>query len=106
MWIGRRGDLNGQFIKDPAMFAPEAARYTGAPCGLGEGYLDTFKNIFSDYYSWIRSGKAMNEQEVPFPTFVTGLQELLLVDAILESSRKKGQWVEVTYRDGAEADYR
>jgi predicted dehydrogenase len=106
MWVGQRGDLNGEFIKDPAMFYPEAARYAGAPCGLGEGYLDTFKSIFSDYYSWIRAGKGMNEEKVPFPTFVTGLQELLLVDAILQSNGKKGQWVEVTYLGGAEVDYR
>jgi hypothetical protein len=72
---------------------------------LGEGYLDTFKNIFSDFYSWIREGKAMDEEKVTFPTFLTGLQELLLVGAILESNAKKGQWIEVTYRDGAETDY-
>jgi len=106
MWIGERGALNREFIKDPAMFAPEAARYASAPCGLGEGYLDTFKNIFSDFYSWIRQCKPMDEDEVPFPTFVTGLQELLLVDAIIESSSKNGQWIEVAYRDGAEAEYR
>jgi predicted dehydrogenase len=105
MWVGKRGELNGEFIKDPVMFHPDAARYAGAPCGLGEGYLDTFKNIFSDFYSWIREGKAMDEEKVTFPTFLTGLQELLLVGAILESNAKKGQWIEVTYRDGAETDY-
>jgi predicted dehydrogenase len=105
MWVGKRGELNGEFIKDPVMFHPDAARYAGAPCGLGEGYLDTFKNIFSDFYSWIREGKAMDEAKVTFPTFLTGLQELLLVGAILESNAKKGQWIEVTYRDGAETDY-
>jgi len=105
MWVGKRGELNGEFIKDPVMFHPDAARYAGAPCGLGEGYLDTFKNIFSDFYSWIREGRAMDEEKVTFPTFLTGLQELLLVGAILESNAKKGQWIEVTYRDGAETDY-
>ena len=47
----------------------------------------------------------MDEEKVTFPTFLTGLQELLLVGAILESNAKKGQWIEVTYRDGAETDY-
>ena len=48
----------------------------------------------------------MDEEEVMFPTFVTGLQELLLVDAILESYARNGQWVDVKYHSGAEADYR
>ncbi len=106
MWIGERGRVNGEFIKDPAMFHPEAARYAGAPCGLGEGYLDTFKNIFADMYGWIREGRPMDAAQADFPTFVTGLQELTVVDAILESQAKKGRWVEVSYRDGAEAAYR
>jgi predicted dehydrogenase len=96
MWIGERGTLNGEFIKDPSIMAPGAAQYAGAPCGLGEGYLDTFKSVFSDVYTWIRQGKSMDERQANFPTFLTGFQELSIVEAILES-HKKGQWVEVRY---------
>lgn len=96
MWVGERGAYNGEFIKDPAMFAPEAAPYAGAPCGLGEGYLDTFKSIFSDFYAWIREGKPMDPQKANFPTFLTGLNELNIVDAIIESA-EKGAWVNVDY---------
>lgn len=106
LWVGERGAVNGELIKDPAMLASGAAGYAGAPGGLGEGYLDTFKNIFSDVYGWIREGKAMDEEEVVFPTFVTGLQELILVDAIFESNVRNGQWVDVKYHSGAETDYR
>jgi predicted dehydrogenase len=96
MWVGERGAYNGEFIKDPSMFAPEAAAYTGAPGGLGEGYLDTFKSIFGDFYQWIRDGKSMDIEKVSFPTFITGLNELNIVDAILESA-EKNSWVDVRY---------
>ena len=93
MWIGERGRANSEFIKNPGIMAPGAAKYAGAPCGLGEGYLDTFKNIFGDLYGFIASGKKMDIQKADFPTFLTGHEELLIVDAVLESSRKNS-WVD------------
>ncbi len=93
MWIGERGRVNGEFIKNPTLMEPDAAKYAGAPCGLGEGYLDTFKSILSDLYGWILSGKEMDMKEAKFPTFLTGHEELVIVDAVLESS-KKGKWVD------------
>lgn len=104
MWVGERGSVNGEFIKDPAMFAAEAARYAGAPCGLGEGYLDTFKNVFGDFYGWIREGKPMDVKKVNFPTFLTGLNELNIVDAILKSAAS-GKWVDVKYSVDTGAAY-
>lgn len=98
MWIGERGKVNGEFLKNPAIMYPEAGKYAGAPCGLGEGYLDTFKWVFSDVYGWIREGKAMDDMKVPFPTFLTGLQELCIVDAVLESA-ESGTWVDVKYTE-------
>ncbi len=105
MWIGERGKPNGVFMKDPMMFHPEAAPYAQSVCGLSEGYLDSFKSVFGDLYRWIRADKPMDDSRMNWPTFVTGLQELIVVDAILESNAKKGQWVEVRYHDGAEAAY-
>jgi predicted dehydrogenase len=104
MWVGERGKVNGELIKDPAMFAPEAARYAGAPCGLGEGYLDTFKNVFSDFYGWIREGRPMDVRKVDFPSFLTGLNELNVVDAILESAAS-GKWVDVKYSVDTDGEY-
>ena len=96
MWIGARGEANREFIKNPAIMAPDAAKYAGAPGGLGEGYHDTFKNLLSDVYDRVRAGKGMNEEEADFPTFVTGHQELSIVDAVLKSS-ESGQWVDIEY---------
>jgi len=98
MWIGERGKVNGEFIKDPTIMYPEAGKYAGAPCGLGEGYKDTFKSIFADVYEWISKGKSMDEKKVSFPTFLTGLSELCIVDAVLKSA-ETGQWVDVNYQE-------
>jgi predicted dehydrogenase len=96
MWVGERGRPNGEFIKDPVLFYPEAVPYGYAPCGLGEGYLDTFRSVFADFHSWILSGKPMDAAKAPFPTFLTGLSELAIVDAVLESARAD-KWVDVKY---------
>jgi predicted dehydrogenase len=96
LWIGERGKPNSEILKDPATIYPQAARYAGAPGGLAEGYLDTFKNLFSDFYGWIRSGKQMDPETADFPTFLTGLNELNIVDSILESAGT-GKWVDVKY---------
>jgi predicted dehydrogenase len=97
MWVGERGRPNGEFIKDPVLFYPEAAPYGYAPCGLGEGYLDTFRSVFGDFHSWILSGKRMDVAKCGFPTFFTGLSELNIVDAVLQSA-KTDKWVDVKYQ--------
>ena len=94
MWVGQRGAPNSQLMKDPLVFAPEAARYASVAAGLGEGYLDTFKNVFTDFHSWILSGQRMDTARAGFPTFLTGLSELEIVDAVLESA-KRDRWVDV-----------
>jgi predicted dehydrogenase len=96
LWIGQRGRENKAFMKDPTLMAPSAAKYAGAPCGLGEGYLDTYKNIFSDVYGNIRDGIPMNGKISPFPTFKTGYEQLCIVDAVLRSN-ESGSWEEVVY---------
>jgi predicted dehydrogenase len=104
MWVGRRGKENSEFIKDPVLFYPEAAKYGHVPAGLGEGYPDTFRSIFSDFHSWILSGKRMDITEATFPTFLTGLSALNVVDAVLESART-GKWVDVRYSANYGSNY-
>ena len=104
MWVGRRGTQSRQFMKDPNLFYPEAAKYGYVAAGLGEGYLDTFKSVFADFHSWILSGKPMDAAQATFPTFLTGLNELNIVDAVLESARRN-IWVDVVYPDYAAPHY-
>jgi len=105
MWVGERGSRNGEFMKEPVLFHPEAARYGYVAGGLGEGYLDTFKSLFADFYAWILSGRPMDTTAANFPTFLTGLSELEIVDAVLESART-GRRCEVRYSADQGPEYR
>lgn len=94
LWVGSRTESNKLFLKDPSIMSPGAAHYADMPCGLGEGYADTFMQSFKDFYTWIREEKPMDEDKVPFPTFKTGCQELAIVDAALKSNEQNA-WVDV-----------
>lgn len=92
LWIGYRDDLNGIFLKDPALLSPAAARFADYPGGHAEGYPDTFKQLYKAIYAYIR----MRDEgvEPAFPTFADGHEAMLIGDAILESAQN-GEWVSV-----------
>jgi len=94
MWIGERGSINGQFLKDPALMSEETREYASVPGGAAEGYPDTFKNLFHKVYTWIAEGCGSTDREPPFPTFLDGHREILIVDAVLKS-QSEGEWVKV-----------
>jgi len=60
--------------------------------------------VFADFHSWILSGKPMDVEKATFPTFLTGLNELHIVDAVLESARNNA-WVDVAYPSGSGPRY-
>jgi predicted dehydrogenase len=92
LWIGRRDRASEILPKDPGLQSPESRGYAAYPGGHAEGYPDTFVQLFKDFYGYIAAGDLKAPRT--FPTFETGLQELLLCEAILESTQKKG-WVAV-----------
>jgi predicted dehydrogenase len=90
LWIGRRDRASEVLPKDPGMMSPEARGYAAYPGGHAEGYPDTFVQLFKDFYAYIAAGDFRTPRT--FPTFETGHHELVLCEAILESSQKKA-WV-------------
>ena len=90
LWEGRRDRENGVALKDFNVLKPKIAVYAMAPGGLGEGYLDTFKNLFRNVYRTI----AKEEHNNDFPTFVDGYEEIILVEAILRSFKEQ-KWIDV-----------
>jgi predicted dehydrogenase len=92
LWIGYRDSPNQILPKDPALFHPEARRLTGFPGGHGEGYPDTFVQVFRQFYAAIASGKLPETGK--FATFDDGHHEMLLCEAI-ERSAGSGTWVKV-----------
>jgi predicted dehydrogenase len=89
LWIGHRDTPNGILIKDPSLFTPQARPYADLPGGHSEGYDDTFKQIFRRFYASIRSSG-----EADYPQFTDGLRQMKVLDAVLESNRKRS-WVNV-----------
>ncbi len=90
LWIGHRDRPNELLIKDPALQHPDSARYTGYPGGHAEGFPDTFRMFVKAVYMHI----ARRDTPVDFPTFVDGVAELAVGEAILTSARE-GRWVRV-----------
>ncbi|MHA7128796.1 Gfo/Idh/MocA family protein [Algoriphagus namhaensis] len=92
LWIGKRDSSNSVLMKDPGLFHPEAAALVSFPGGHNEGFPDTSKQLFKEVYEAVRAGK--QPEDAPYPTFESGLRELIIGDRIVESNKKQS-WVEV-----------
>jgi len=90
LWIGQRNTNNQIIIKDPALLKDAARSYADLPGGHSEGYDDTFKQVFRRFY------RSIDEPEAPaeYPQFVDGLRQLQILEAEMESNRKRA-WVDV-----------
>lgn len=91
LWIGQRNNPNQLLIKDPSLLLPKAAGYADLPGGHSEGYDDTHKQVFKRFYARVADKNA----PVDYPTFEDGLWGMVVLEKVLESSRKNG-WVQVS----------
>jgi predicted dehydrogenase len=92
LWIGKRETANGQLMKDPALFHPEASALISFPGGHNEGFPDTSKQMFKEVYAAVREGKQPDSPS--FPTFADGLRELIIGERIIDSNKSRS-WVKV-----------
>ena len=90
LWIGQRNSNNQIIVKDPTLLKEGARSYADLPGGHSEGYDDTFKQVFRRFYRSIEDPSAAPE----YPLFADGLRQLTILEAELESSRKRA-WVDV-----------
>ncbi|MEM7559075.1 MAG: Gfo/Idh/MocA family oxidoreductase [Planctomycetota bacterium] len=88
LWVGHRDKPNESLIRDPALMHQRAGDFSSYPAGHNEGFSDTFKQLFVDFYSSIKSANPS------YPTFADGHQEILLCEAILQSTQQES-WVAV-----------
>ncbi len=94
MWIGRRETNNEIIVKDPSRVYPGAQAIVGFPGGHCEGFPDTSKYLFKEFYSYICAGGKESGLPVTFPTFEDGLRELQICEAVVESAKAEA-WKEV-----------
>lgn len=90
--IGHRDQPNENLMRDPALISERAGHHSSYPGGHNEGFSDTFKQLFRDFYGYILEGDFAAART--FPTFEDGHQEILLCEAILKSHRQQ-KWIEV-----------
>ncbi len=92
IWLGQRDTPNQVLLKDPALVDSTAASAMSYPGGHNEGFPDTFKQLFVDFYRAIETGSYKDSPT--FPTFADGHHEILVCDAILKSHQQR-KWVSV-----------
>ncbi|MBM3754254.1 MAG: Gfo/Idh/MocA family oxidoreductase [Acidobacteria bacterium] len=90
LWLGNRNEPNKVIIKDPSLLMGSAAGFADLPGGHSEGYDDSHKQLYKRFYAKVADASA----PVDYPTFADGLRGMILLEKIVESSKKKG-WVKV-----------
>ncbi len=89
LWRGHRDAGNEIYVKDPSLLKAGARSYADLPGGHSEGYDDTFKQVFRRFYGSISAPGAAE-----YPQFTDGLRQLTILNAALESHRRRG-WMDV-----------
>jgi predicted dehydrogenase len=90
LWIGHRDTGNQLLLKDPSLLRPEARSYADLPGGHSEGYDDTTRQMFRRFYAAVGAPDVSPE----YPQFADGLRRLVILQAELESHRKRA-WMDV-----------
>jgi predicted dehydrogenase len=93
LWIGHRDAPNEVLLRNPALLAPDAARFTHLPVAHAEGFASTFRELYRAVYADVARGEPAAEPD--YPTFRDGHLENVLGDAVALSNRER-RWVEVT----------
>jgi len=94
LWIGHKDRPNEIIFKNSSLFHPQAQPYCHYPVGHPEGYSSGFKNLFQEFYSYLRSGNFWGKDKVNFPTLWEGHRSMLILDAIIKSAQQNC-WVDV-----------
>jgi predicted dehydrogenase len=92
LWIGHRDRPNELLVRNPALMNAGGRAAARLPGGHVEGFADTFGAAFTAIYADVLAGRP--SPSPAYATFADGHEEMLIGDAILESSRT-GRWVEV-----------
>ena len=92
LWLGHRDRANELLQRNPALLSPAAAATTRLPAAHGEGYADTFRELYRAVYAEVAQGGP--SAQPAYPTFLDGHVANVLCEAIAQSSRER-RWVAV-----------
>lgn len=91
LWIGRRETFNQEAVKDPSILSEEADAVIGYPGGHVEGFPDTLKANFAQFYDCVIKNECSKKS---FATFEDGLREMIINEKVYESAQKR-EWVKI-----------
>jgi predicted dehydrogenase len=94
LWLGHRDRPNETLLRDPSLLHPAAAVIATMPGGHGEGFENTFKQLFAAVYADIRRGGPVNAPA--YPTFAAGHRSALVSDAVAASAAER-RWVQIAW---------
>ncbi len=92
LWIGHRDQPNELLLRNPALMNAGGRAAARLPGGHVEGFADTLGAVFTAIYADIAAGAPSGTPA--YATFADGHEEMLIGDAVMESSRT-GRWVDV-----------
>lgn len=92
LWIGHRDRPNEMLLRNPALMNEAGIAAARLPGGHVEGFADTFGAVFTAVYDDVIAGAPSPDRR--YASFLDGHEEMLVGDAVLESSRT-GRWVNV-----------
>jgi predicted dehydrogenase len=92
LWLGHRDAPNETLLRNAALLHLAAAGSTQLPAGHGEGFADTFRELYRTVYADVLRGEP--SAEPAYPTFADGHVANVLGDAVGRSSRER-RWVEL-----------
>ncbi len=92
LWIGHRDRPNELLLRNPALMNAAGTAAARLPGGHVEGFADTFGAVFTAVYDDVLAGRPSSNPR--YATFAAGHEEMLIGDAVLESTRT-GTWATV-----------
>jgi predicted dehydrogenase len=91
LWIGKRETYNQEVTKDPSLLSNNAKNVTSYPGGHIEGFPDTFKQQFLQFYKAI---EIKDYSSFGFSTFEDGYREMLLNERVFQSAQER-RWIQI-----------
>ncbi len=101
LWLGHRDRPNEILLRNPALMGPAGRAAAVLPGGHVEGFGDTFAALFRAVYADVVAGTPA--ERPPYATFADGHDEMLVNDAVAESSRTE-RWVDIPRAGAAAAE--
>jgi predicted dehydrogenase len=93
LWIGHRDRSNELLLRNPVLMNGAGRAAARMPGGHVEGFADTFGAAFTSIYADVIAGAPSSRRT--YANFADGHEEMLVGDAVLESSRT-ARWVQVS----------